>query len=503
MRASIRFRLRLLCLGCLLLGSVSLAGCAGAQASRRSTTRGAYDAYLRGLMLERSARLPDAVEAYEEALTLDRTSAHLHVRIGAAEVKMGNPRAAREAFRRALALDPDSADALRWLAMLDTSDGNLEAAILAYERLWQLDPSDQFVLSTLADLYVLQGRVADAIPVYDQLLESVGPSSQLFFNLGVLHGRLEDYPEALTALSKAFELSPEAVELRVALGLTYEMAGRPATAAAHYEEAVRADPFNPRLYHYAARAWQEAREYPRAVANYQAVLDLTAGDLEAIMGLVRVWIAQRQFDRAAAFLGDKLQELGDPPELYVALGIVYREAEYVQEALRAFEQALRRQDAYAQAHFYYAAQLDALGRKVEARQSLRRTLELEPDHPDALNYLGYLDAEAGVNLAEAKRLIERALELDPENGAYLDSLGWVYFQLGDLGRALTLLERAAQQLDSDPVILDHLGDVHVRRHDVDAARRAWQRALELDPDAAEIREKLQCLPAGEAAASTP
>jgi tetratricopeptide (TPR) repeat protein len=209
------------------------------------------------------------------------------------------------------------------------------------------------------------------------------------------------------------------------------------------------------------------------------------------MGLVRVWLAQSRFDEAERFLAKKLEELGNPPELYVALGLVYREAREAQEAMRAFEQALAKNADYAQAHFYLAAQLDQLDRRQEARESLRRTIQLEPNHPDALNYLGYLDAEEGVNLEEAKVLIERALELDPENGAYLDSLGWVYFKMGKLDEAIALLERAAELVETDPVIFDHLGDAYHRRREPEKARRAWEHALELDKDQDAVREKLK------------
>jgi tetratricopeptide (TPR) repeat protein len=235
-----------------------------------------------------------------------------------------------------------------------------------------------------------------------------------------------------------------------------------------------------------------AENYSAAHANYGTALDLAPHDLEAIMGLVRVAMAQQRYDEAETLLAAKLEELGHPAELYVALGLVYREAEQMMEAMRAFERAIAQKDTYAQAHFYLAAQLDQLGREEAARAALRRTLTLEPDHADALNYLGYLDAEAGINLLAAKSLIERALALDPENGAYIDSLGWVYYQLGQLDEAIQYLERAASQVE-DPIIFEHLGDAYARQQDWERAKRSWERALELDPDRPAVHEKLQQL----------
>ena len=93
--------------------------------------------------------------------------------------------------------------------------------------------------------------------------------------------------------------------------------------------------------------------------------------------------------------------------------------------------------------------------------------------------------------------------LDPENGAYLDSLGWVYYQLGDTAQAVAVLTRAAELVDDDPVIFDHLAEAYLRQHNLEAARRHWDRALELDPNQAEVRAKLQRLPPHDVTVSSP
>ncbi len=471
-----------------------LTGCAANRSFvGRDPSRASYGAYLRGLMLERSSRLPDALRAYQSALEHDHHSPLLHVRLGSTYVKLGQMDRALLEFEKALLVDPNHPEALRWIAMLHAAQGELDQAVVAYERLMRVESDDQFVISTLADLYVLQGELPKAIEFYHRLIKEFGSSSQLHFNLGVLYGRLGRFNDAAQELSRALELSPNSLEIRVALGLTYELSGAFDKAAAHYEEAIRLDPFNGRLYHYAAQAYFNEKHYAEAVASYQAALDLSTSDLDAIMGLVRVWLTQRQFNQATTLLAEKLEELDHPPELYVALGIVYREAKQNQEALRAFEQAIYTKPDYAQAYFYLAAQLDQLGHRKDARANLRRTLELDQNHVDAMNYLGYLNAEEGVDLEEARSLIQRAIELDPENGAYVDSLGWVYYKMGRTEEAIRQLERAAELLDTDPVIFEHLGDAYFEQHDFEKAKKNWQRALELDPELSQIQEKLNQL----------
>ncbi len=479
------------------LGGLLLSGCVTTHpmARVRSTRVGAaaYGPYLRGLMLERSAQLDLALEAYEQALQHDTDSPVLQVRIGATQLKLGQPEPALKHFQRALAMDPTHRDALRWIAMLYTSQGQLESAVRAYELLVEQNPSDAFVLGTLADLYVMEDKLPLATKLYERLIRAQGSSYQLHFNLGVLYGRIGDLDRSMEELSRAIELSPNAVEARIAMGLTQELAHRPAQAQAHYEEAIKLDPLNPRLYYHAARAAITQDHTADAIRYYETVLDLAPDDLDTMVALVRLWISDREYDKAQRFLAAKLETFGGHPELYLMLGLLYREAKAPYEALHAFEHAVELQDDSAQAHFYLGAQLERLDAKTTARQSFRRAIALDPNYADALNYLGYMDTEDGVNYDEARSMIERAVTLDPDNGAYLDSLGWLYYKMGNVDEAIKHLEAAAKLLDSDPIIFDHLGDVYLKHGDVAKAQVAWKKALLLDGQFETVRHKLDSL----------
>jgi Flp pilus assembly protein TadD len=108
---------------------------------------------------------------------------------------------------------------------------------------------------------------------------------------------------------------------------------------------------------------------------------------------------------------------------------------------------------------------------------MRALLIVNPDHAEAMNFVGYAWAERGERLEEAERLVRRALELKPRSGHILDSLGWVLFQRGDSRHAVELLEQADSLSGPDPTILEHLGDAYrANARPVDAAQ-AYRRAL--------------------------
>jgi tetratricopeptide (TPR) repeat protein len=138
-----------------------------------------------------------------------------------------------------------------------------------------------------------------------------------------------------------------------------------------------------------------------------------------------------------------------------------------------------------------------------AEADLKRALELSPDQPLVLNYLGYSWVDQGLFLKEAMDLIRKAVELKPDDGYFVDSLGWAHYRLGEYAEAAKHLERAVELRPDDPVINDHLGDAYWRVGRRLEARYQWSQALTLEPEPEEIETiKLKLADGLEAAAET-
>lgn len=177
---------------------------------------------------------------------------------------------------------------------------------------------------------------------------------------------------------------------------------------------------------------------------------------------------------------------------------------------------LRREDLFEQASAAYSRAIDLIGppderhwvvfytRGIsherqglwpEAEADFRKALELRPDQPHVLNYLGYSLVERRESLDEALDMIERAVAGEPDNGYITDSLGWVLYRLGRYEEAVPHMERAVELLPSDAVINDHLGDVYWAVGRTLEARFQWRRALSFGPaddlDMDRIRRKLE------------
>ncbi|SDB28957.1 tetratricopeptide repeat protein [Belnapia rosea] len=186
-------------------------------------------------------------------------------------------------------------------------------------------------------------------------------------------------------------------------------------------------------------------------------------------------------------LADANLTLPQPP---ARLGDLLRRRERFAEAAQAYDQALARSGPVDPSDWplFYARGIarERSGQAAAAEADLLRALELSPEQPYVLNYLGYSWAEQGKNLDRAKSMLLQATELRPQDGNIADSLGWVLFRLGNLPEAVTWLEKSVELEPRSSVINDHLGDAYWAAGRQREAQFQWRRALALDPEPAEI-----------------
>jgi tetratricopeptide (TPR) repeat protein len=112
-----------------------------------------------------------------------------------------------------------------------------------------------------------------------------------------------------------------------------------------------------------------------------------------------------------------------------------------------------------------------------------------PAAPAAMQSPGTLLTTAAVlvnqgRLNEAQSLYEQVLAQDPRNVNALTSLGFVRYQLHDPGAALADAQQALRaRPDYPPALLVEGLGLYVARHDTLGALAAWQRFLDVDPNA--------------------
>ncbi len=191
-------------------------------------------------------------------------------------------------------------------------------------------------------------------------------------------------------------------------------------------------------------------------------------------------------DEAVTRLRAMAAERPEDPNILIRLGDVLRGRQRFKEAIEVYNQAESRLGKLDRRYWtlFYARgiSLEQTRQWAKAEADFLKALEIRPDQPFVLNYLGYSWIDQGMNLDRAMKMIEKAVSLRPNDGYIVDSLGWAHYRLKSYGDAVRELERAVELRPEDPVINDHLGDAYWRVGRRVEARFQWRRSLGLKPD---------------------
>jgi len=194
----------------------------------------------------------------------------------------------------------------------------------------------------------------------------------------------------------------------------------------------------------------------------------------------------------------------------IVLGDVLRNHQRWAEAVPVYDRAITlagppSKDQWS-LYYFRGMALERSKQWPRAEKDFLHALELFPDEPRVLNYLGYSWVDLGMNLEQARKMIEKAVSLRPTDGEIVDSLGWAHYRLGNFPKAVEALERAVELHPEDPTINEHLGDAFWQAGRETEARFQWKRALSFKPDPDQkqslekkLAEGLKKLPSGKPA----
>jgi tetratricopeptide (TPR) repeat protein len=362
---------------------------------------------------------------------------------------------ARDDLVAILKTDAEDAPALLALGRMAARQGDLPQAREWFHRHVRAssDVADAHVRVVFQWLEVHDG--AEALAVARTAAKEVGDDPRIRFAHGLALQELHRWGESAEVLAGVKQEPGELfVSARVALADSLSRSGR-------HAEAERA----------LAAPLASSPDDARVLMMRAAVLDRAGRPGDAVV-LLRRAIADRERKRKA----------DDLPDLYAALADSLIRAARTDDAVNALRGALKARPSDEVLLYALGSAYERAGQRDAAIAQMRALLALDPDHAEALNFVGYSLAEQGVRLEEAEQLVRRALELKPRSGHVLDSLGWVLYRRGELRRAVEALEQADLRAGPDATILEHLGDAYLALSRSEDAARAYRRALRSVPD---------------------
>lgn len=464
------------------------------------TAKQVYTQLMHAVYLQNAKKdLIQAKMLYDQLVKLSPDSAYVYYRRGQLRYKIQDVPGAEADMEKALEIDDSDILATWQLAQILAhrayySQGkNVTKVLDTVKRVTELDPTHFMAQQMLADLS-FQLREYETAEKALKALTRIMPFEPSFHKkLGDLYQELNRTEEAIEAYKRVVKIKPDDLDALKAMGFLSLKSGHLEEAQITFEQILTLAPQDVRSNLGLGLVLQE-------IAYRMQTDDNWTTQNEPIAPQKLITDAERHLGRAIylslaiAKQSDNARQQAAYRRLAVdaqyALGNVYLLFEKYEDAEKTFTQLLVNDDEHIGAIYGIASAYQSMGNFDNAETYLRKTLSLEPGHEYALNALGYLYAEKGTKLDEAEALIKRALEQAPEKGEYLDSLGWVFFKQGRFAEAVTMLKKAIQQSPKNVIILIHLGDAYLKNSEPDKARDVWKEAQTIEPENAEIKERL-------------
>lgn len=327
-----------------------------------------------------------AIVYYEQALGLTPKEASILAALAESKRAQGDVTSALYYAREARRVAPENPSYHELLASMQHSNGRYEAAIESYERLLKKHPERVDALVGLAESQTRANRPEAAAETYEQLIERGLDQPQMYLDLLPLYRELGDDAGIESSLEALLEYRPSNRTYTQHLGRLYIEQGRIAEAIHIYERLLRRKPASVDFVMQLSALYREAGQSSKAdslVHQFVAAADATPDQLVA---QAKAALQASEVDRLSP--GDFLR--------------LNREADVVSTTPRALR-----------------ADPPPPG-DVPAEQLLRRALEQEPRHLDALTWLGQIEYLQR-NYDVAASLFRTALEEDPRS-----SKRWIF-----------------------------------------------------------------------------
>src|SRR5687768_3268795 len=227
-----------------------------------------------GVLLVRTGRLEEALDAFRTARELQPEAADLALALADALMRAGQAEAAQEQADEAIAL-AKSGDARQRAAVFETAarvalarkDG--EAAIRHAEAARAADPAVPMAAFVRGRLFYEAGDYAKAADAFQDAVEASrdgdAPLAELHLYLGDSLAHLDRYPEAEAQYRAELRSFPRNIQAYTSLAMLYKASNRDAAVEDVLNELVSATP-TPEGYGVAVRLWTILGERSRAEA---------------------------------------------------------------------------------------------------------------------------------------------------------------------------------------------------------------------------------------------
>jgi len=410
-------------------------------------------AYLYGRVTDALNRAADAESHYKRALAADPELVEAKFYLARLYLSQKRLDEARAPLEEALAKTPDEPLLHAGAAELALAENKIEQAQASYAKALTLDEKQAEPHLGLSRIALMQGRNEAALAEVNKALELQPGLPGGNHQRGLVLWEMKKLPEAVKALDAAADEDPRSDAPRIAAGAVRLDMNDLNGAETAFRIAMQVDRYNAKTHFYFARTKSRKSEHSQAIDSMQTALTRSPKN----------------------------------PDYHHEMGLIYRNAGRMGEALGAWTKAVELQPDHVEA-------LQALGEAYldkgdveNALKYLTQTLKVDPSRARVMMLMGDAHAQAGKwELAIGR--YQEALKKDPNLVSTYYKIAQAFTERGDHQKAVIWYRKATVVEPQNPMPYRYLGFAFKERRQKQEAITAFKTYLAKRPDAEDKKD---------------
>ena len=299
---------------------------------------------------------------------------------------VANKKDAGKRYERAYKADPMALRTVQAYGHYLSRTGSKDDALKIYQEFNKAVPDHPVILQEMKEI-----RAGDKLPALADSAQT--GAAEALYGLGASIGRRGGEDLALVYLQLALYLEPTHAMALLSLADLYELLKKPELAIKVYDRIPPSSPLRRNADIQVASDLDTLDRTDEAKKRLQHLISENPKDTEAIMALGNILRGRKDFAGCADVYGKAIGNLAVPEK-----------ANWVM--------------------FYFRGICNERSKQwPKAEADLKKALELFPEQPLVLNYLGYSWIDQGTNLDEGMKMIRRAVEQRPDDGYIVELAG--------------------------------------------------------------------------------
>jgi tetratricopeptide (TPR) repeat protein len=393
-----------------------------------------------------NGRLVQAEADLLHSLRIRPRSAAGHYLMAQLRRRLGQTLMRRQALSEALKFDPSLLAARIELSELFRASGGAKTALDLLDKMPEEQKGHPAAIAERNWVLIALGDFNAARKGVDQGLAK-GTNSALILQDGLLDLRMHQLRQARGKLEMALAAEPQNLLALESLAQSFEMEKKPQAATERVRAHADTHPRSASVQHFLGNWLEKSGDRNGARLAYAEALKADPQFVSSEIATARLDLLEKNWNEARRRLERTIQSHPRNTDLLLAQGMLE----------------------------------DEIGDQSAAISAYRRLLEVDPNHPYALNNLAYRLAEQPDQVDEALKLAQRAKELLPEDPAVDDTIGWAFYRKGLYPIAVSHLERAVAKAPTARRRY-HLAMAYFQAGSRAKGERALEEALKMDPN---------------------